>query len=208
MISYMNRPEKFDTQVKRYERLRDNSIQFYEKRRDLLKNISGSVLEVSPGPGLNFDFYTDIKNLTTVDISPEMTKSAQKKWREVSDIPGKFITDNLEHVSFSENSFDSIVSTCSLCSYENPVLVLNKINSWCKPDGKIYLLEHGLSDNAFVRFFQYLYEPIHYKRHMCQCTRDIEDIVTKSHLKITSFKKLGSFRSINFLYEIQAQPKK
>ena len=64
-------------------------------------------------------------------------------------IDTKLIHADLDDLDFSPESFDCIVSTLTLCSYPDPVNTLNKFNSWCKNDGKILLLEHGLSHNPF-----------------------------------------------------------
>jgi len=59
----------------------------------------------------------------------------------------QFIESDAEKIDFPKDTFDSIVSTLSLCSYRDHIRMLNNFNKWCKPDGGIYLLEHGLSSN-------------------------------------------------------------
>lgn len=202
----MKKSEEFDRQVVRYEKLRDVKDKFSSFRKHLLKDISGSVLEIAPGPGFNFKHYKNIDKLTAVDLSPKMIESAKKKWETDFNKEADFIVADLESMNFPENSFDSVISTCSLCAYNNPVEVLNKLSKWCKPSGKIYLLEHGLSDNMFMRFIQNLYNPIHHKIHTCHCNRDMREIVSESNLEVVSLKKPRPHAPIDFLYEIVAKP--
>lgn len=202
----MTKAADFDRQVSRFEKLRDGNDDFYELRKNLLAGVKGDVLEIAPGPGFNFPFYTNITSLTAVDLSPKMTASAQAAWQKQSDIPATFITADIIEVELAEHSFDSIVSTCSLCAYDDPVAVLNRLGTWCKPDGTIYLLEHGWSDYWLMRTAQRLYEPIHYKIHACHCNRDIAEIVKRSNLNIVSIEKPKRYAVIDFMYSIIAKP--
>lgn len=203
----MDKVDQFDKQVKKYEKLRDKFDKFYQFRKHLLQDVRGSVLEIAIGPGFNFDFYTDISKLTALDLSPKMLESAKTKWQNVSPIEGEFIVGALEGIQFPDNTFDSIVSTCSLCAYDDSVEVLNIVSKWCKPDGKIYLLEHGLSDNIVMRFFQHIFEPIHHRLLGCHCNRNIKEIINKSNLEILSLRKPRLYAPIDFLYEVIARPK-
>lgn len=202
----MSTAEQFDRQVKSYEKLRENGKDFRREREALLQHVRGDVLEIAPGPGFNFPFYKNINSLTAVDLSPKMIESAKKKWEQMSDIQGEFIAADINEVQFAASRFDTVVSTCSLCAYDDPVAVLNKLARWCKLDGTIYLLEHGLSDYFLVRLAQQLYEPIHYSIHACHCNRDIRDIVERSDLDIVSIEKPRKCAPIDFLYSIVAQP--
>ena len=202
----MTKPADFDRQVSRFEKLRDGNDDFYQLRKSLLVNVKGDVLEIAPGPGFNFPFYTNITSLTAIDLSPKMATSAKAGWERTSNRKGTFITADILDMDLPEKSFDSIVSTCSLCAYDDPVAVLNQLAKWCKPDGKIYLLEHGLSNFWLMRQVQQVYEPFRYKIHTCHCNRDIAEIVQQSVLKIISFEKPKQYAVIDFMYSIVATP--
>ncbi len=202
----MTKSEDFDRQVTRFEKLRDGNDNFYQLRKSLLTNVKGNVLEIAPGPGFNFPFYTNITSLTAIDLSPKMVASAKAAWERTGNTKGTFITADILDIDLPEKSFDSIVSTCSLCAYNDPVAVLNRLAKWCKPNGTIYLLEHGLSDYWLIRQAQKLYEPIHYRIHACHCNRDIAEIVKRSSLKIISLEKPKQYAVIDFIYSIVAKP--
>src|SRR5699024_11779133 len=84
----------------------------------------GKVLEVSIGVGLNFPYYNRNIELTGLDFSKEMLDIARNA---AKDYPFKttFIQEDVESVVFNPNSFDTIVSSASLCAYQDPVQVLN-----------------------------------------------------------------------------------
>jgi methyltransferase OMS1 len=46
---------------------------------------------------------------------------------------------------FPNGCFDTVVNIFGLCSYDDPVQVLQEMARVCKPDGKILLLEHRQS---------------------------------------------------------------
>lgn len=198
--------KKFDKQVSRFENLRARD-KFASLRKDLLQNISGSILEIAPGPGFNFVHYQHIESLTAMDISPKMLDSAKTYWQSVGSVPADFVVGDIATAVFPDQSFDAIVSTCSLCAYEDPILVLNNLARWCKPTGQIYLLEHGLSDNPMVRTLQKSFDPIHYKIHTCHCNRDIASIVQPADLEIVSIDRPRQYAVIDFIYTIIARPK-
>jgi len=55
------------------------------------------------------------------------------------------VTADAANLTFEDNSFDTIVDSFGLCSFDDPVKVLIELQRVCKPDGKILLLEHGRS---------------------------------------------------------------
>ena len=81
------------------------------------------------------------------------------------------------------HSFDTIVSTLSLCSYKNPLNLLEKLNRWCKPDGTILLLEHGIGSNILVTTLQRALNPLLYRIYGCHQTRDILGLVRESGMQ-------------------------
>ncbi|HET7819815.1 MAG TPA: class I SAM-dependent methyltransferase [Bacteroidia bacterium] len=192
--------KKFDKQAKKYIKRRQNN-HAYKFRQRIFREAEGKVLEVSIGTGLNFPFYNKNIELTGIDFSHEMLKAAQNAARNYP-FKTTFMHDDVESVEFSANSFDTIVSSGSLCAYQNPIHVLNNFQKWCKPEGKILLLEHGLSTNKMVGWIQKSFNPIMLKFAGCHQDRNITDIVKKSNLKIIQEERHFG----GYLYLIWAKP--
>src|SRR5690625_3953479 len=114
--------KKFDKQAKKYDKRRKNG-QDYTFRQRIFQEAKGKVLEVAIGSGLNFPFYNRDIELTGLDFSHEMLKTAQNA---AKDYPFKttLIQKDVETVEFDECSFDTIISSGSLCAYQDPVHVL------------------------------------------------------------------------------------
>src|SRR5690625_380459 len=161
--------DKFDKQAKKYNIRRKNN-HGYRYRQHIFQEAEGKVLEVSIGSGLNFPFYNKNIELTGIDFSPEMLKSAQNAAKNYP-FNTTFIQADVEYVEFRPNSFDTIVSSASLCAYQDPIHVLNNFQKWCKPEGKILMLELGICTNKVVGWFQILLYLLILMINVCQHDR-------------------------------------
>jgi ubiquinone/menaquinone biosynthesis C-methylase UbiE len=179
----------FDKQATQYEKRREGQSQ-KQWRQKLLRDAEGEVLELAVGAGANFPFYSPGVKVTAVDFSTEMLKKARQA-AKIYSLETEFILSDIQELEFAEHSFDTIVSTLSFCCYENPLEVLDKLNRWCRPEGKILLLEHGISSNKTISTVQKVLDPLLFRIIGCHHSRDILDLLRKSGLSIN---KVESYR--------------
>ena len=172
---------KFDKQSNLYERRRRQRTE-REWRERLISGVQGNVLEVAVGAGANFPYYPKGIKLTAADFSPGMLGKA-KAAAEDHGIDATLIQSDIASLELPERSFDTIVSTLSFCGYEDPLEVLDLFNRWCKPDGRILLMEHGISPNRFVGGVQQLLDPMLHRIVGCHFNRDIVKML-RSKLRI------------------------
>lgn len=173
---------KFDKQSNIYETRRKKQSE-RRWRSTLLGSAKGKVLEIAVGAGANFNFYPKDVEVTAVDFSREMLSKAKVSATE-SGIRATFMQSDIESLSFPDSSFDTIVSTLSFCGYDNPVQVLQSLNSFCKPGGQILLMEHGLSSNRWIKRTQKLIEPMFNRLVGCHLDRNIMDILAESKVSV------------------------
>lgn len=192
--------KKFDKQANKYNKRRKNDSA-YKFREQVFQDVEGKVLEVGIGSGLNFSFYNKDVELTGVDFSREMLKIAQNAAKEYP-FKATFIQEDVESVKFNENTFDTIVSSATLCAYQNPVIVLNNFQKWCKPEGKILMIEHGISTNKLLAWLQKRLDPLAVNIVGCHQDRNISEIVKKSSLKLIREERF----MVGYLYLIWAKP--
>ncbi|WP_136605081.1 class I SAM-dependent methyltransferase [Paenibacillus dokdonensis] len=180
--------EKFDKQSAIYEEnTRKRMMGSWRKR--LLEGVQGDVLEIAVGAGANFPYYDmDRVRLSAADFSPMMLQRARRIADELN-LQVTLIESDIETLDFPAHSFDSVVSTLSLCGYDDPKQVLRNIGRWCKPGGQVYLLEHGLGRNPFFKSAQRLLNPAARKISGCNWNRDIEQIVRNSGLQIEHMER-------------------
>lgn len=191
----------FDKQAAQYEKKREDPQQ-RRWREQLLSHAKGEVLELAVGAGANFPYYPPDVQLTATDFSEAMLGKARRAAKH-HHINGVFVCSDIEEMSFPDHSFDTIVSTLSFCSYENPLMVLDRVNHWCRPDGQILFMEHGISSNPAISTVQKVLNPLLYRVYGCHHTRNILGLIRESGLKIN---KVDSYW-LNMVHLIWASPK-
>lgn len=191
---------KFDKQSNKYNKRRNNH-HISKLRKRIFQDAKGVVLEVGIGPGLNFPFYNRDVRLTGLDFSHKMLEIARDASKSYP-FESTFIRADVEAVEFHENTFDTIVSSGTLCAYQEPVHTLNNFQRWCKPEGQILLLEHGISTTKSIAYLQKTINPLALKFVGCHQNRNITEIIKKSPLKMVKEERYlaGS------LYLIWAKP--
>jgi ubiquinone/menaquinone biosynthesis C-methylase UbiE len=163
---------------------------FSNYRAELLKEASGTVLEIGFGSGLNLPHYpvAKVTKISTIDPSPGRAKLAQNRVK-ASAIPVEQYLGSAEKLPFPDNEFDTIVSTWTLCSIPNLDSALAEIKRVLKPEGKFLFLEHGLNPDLKTQKWQNRLDAVHY--HLpggCHLNRDIAAYI-KSHLQITALNQ-------------------
>jgi ubiquinone/menaquinone biosynthesis C-methylase UbiE len=153
---------------------------FAEYRKAVLSQVSGDVLEIGFGTGLNLPYYPDcITKLTTIDANPGMNRLAQIRLQSSS----KQVDNNVlngEKLPMTDNSFDSVVSTWTLCSITNVDQTFQEIHRVLKPGGKFFFVEHGLSNEPKVQVWQNRLTPLQKViADGCHFNRNIEQLVQK-----------------------------
>ncbi len=142
---------------------------FANYRRAVLADAVGSVLEIGFGTGLNLAYYPQgqVDKIATVDVNPGMNKLAQKRIA-ASSIEIDFQVLNGEKLPMADDTFDTIVSTWTLCSIKQVETAISEIHRVLKPGGKFlfililrgYANEHGLSSEPNIQTWQHRLTPI------------------------------------------------
>jgi ubiquinone/menaquinone biosynthesis C-methylase UbiE len=154
-------------------------------RQKLLADVQGEVLEIGFGTGLNLAYYPPhVRKITTVDVNPGMNAIAQKRIRN-SGMAVKNLVLNGESLPMEDNTFDSVVSTWTLCSIANVEQALQEIERVLKPGGKFFFIEHGLSDKPNVQVWQHRLTPLQKVwADGCHLDRDIQALVERQFSQV------------------------
>jgi ubiquinone/menaquinone biosynthesis C-methylase UbiE len=147
-------------------------------RRSLLQNVRGDILEIGLGTGLNLAHYPDsVKRITSVDVNPGMSALAQRRAQAAGITIAAHVLSS-EQLPMPDHSFDSVVSTWTLCSIPDVARAIAEIHRVLKPGGQFFFIEHGLSDIPSVQVWQHRLTPI--QRVIgdgCHLDRDIAQLV-------------------------------
>jgi ubiquinone/menaquinone biosynthesis C-methylase UbiE len=157
-------------------------------RARILRRVSGKVLEVAVGTGKNLQFYPENRQVTAVDLSPEMLNVARKRMAKLA-MDVSFSLADAEALPFSDESFDTVVSSLTTCTFPNPIGALREMARVCKPAGQILLLEHGRSDREWLGRWQDSRSERHAEQLGCHWNRDPLELVREAGLKIVEARR-------------------
>ena len=181
--------EKYDAFARYYDFFEGIFELFvWRYRRRLLSLARGNVLEVGIGTGKSLKYYPSNADIMGIDASREMLKKARKKARALR-MNVAFIQGDAQCLPFGNKRFDSVVDTLGLCTYSNPIKVLREMRRVCKDNGIILLLEHGVSNQRWVRGLQERGEKNHYEKLGCSLLREHEALVRNAGLKIVKAER-------------------
>ena len=164
---------------------------FAKWRKELLASVSGKVLEVGIGTGKNLRYYPPGIQLTGIDISSRMMRKAQMKAAEIGHSLDLMVM-NVEDMSFSDFSFDFVVSTFVFCSVSRPLQGLREIKRVLKPNGFALFLEHVRSEKKFLGRVMDFFNPMVRSLIGPNINRRTVENIEKSGLKIISMHNKGS----------------
>jgi ubiquinone/menaquinone biosynthesis C-methylase UbiE len=127
---------------------------FRKLRREALAPATGRVLEIGFGTGINLPYYPPgTRRLVGVDSNPGVSRLARRRARG-SHIELEHHRLSAESLPFGDASFDTVVSTFTLCSIPDLQAALAEARRVLKPGGEFLYLEHGLSPDAAVARWQ------------------------------------------------------
>lgn len=158
-------------------------------RAELLRDLSGEVLEVGAGTGSTLGLYPKaVTRLVMAEPDPHMRAKLRAKARpagiEVSDA-------SLDKLAFADGSFDAVVCSLVLCSVRDQKAALAEIARVLKPGGRLVFLEHVAADGKPDRLkWQGRIEPV-WKQLMgnCHLTRRTEAAIAAAGLDIESIQR-------------------
>lgn len=147
-------------------------------RAHLLAQARGAVLEIGFGSGVNLPHYPrEATSLTVLEPDPAMLALARKR---IAGFDGSMrVVEGVgEAIPEPDRSFDTVVSTLTLCSVADPRRVLAEIRRVLRPGGQFLFLEHGLADEPGIARWQRRLSPL-FARLPCGCTldRDVSALV-------------------------------
>jgi ubiquinone/menaquinone biosynthesis C-methylase UbiE len=159
-------------------------------RQEILAHARGRVLELGFGTGLNLPYYpAHIHELHAVDVNEGMSPLARKNLAR-SPIAVTFHLLNAEQLPFPDESFDTVVSTWTLCSIPQVEKALAQVLRVLKTDGRFLFVEHGLSEEPGVQKWQHRLTPFQkVVAGGCHLNRNMEALITAAGFRLTKLRK-------------------
>jgi ubiquinone/menaquinone biosynthesis C-methylase UbiE len=172
---------------------------FRRFRREALAPASGRVLEIGFGTGINLEFYPPaIREIVAVDDNPGVAPRALPRIR-ASGIEVEHRQLSAESLPFDSASFDTVVSTFTLCSIPDLQAALGEVRRVLKPGGEFLFLEHGLSPDPGVARWQKRLNPAwQVVGDGCHLDRDTTAEVGHAGLEIERVRNFYLPKSLRF----------
>ena len=170
------------------------------QRRRVCEGLEGEVVEIGFGSGLNVPFYpATVTRVAAVEPAGVGWKLAAERVR-ASPVPVERSGLDGQSLPFEDDSFDSAISTWTLCTIPDVGAALSELRRVLKPGGALQFVEHGLAPDEGVRRWQHRLEPIQ-KRVFggCHLTRRPADLLTGAGFEITALDSYYEDGSPKFL---------
>lgn len=163
-------------------------IAFKKWRTKVFSHAKGRCLEVGSGTGKNFEYCPENTQMVAIDISEGMINKAKKRANE-KDVD--MVIMDVQNLAFKDNVFDTVIMTFVLCSVPDPIKGVSECVRVCKDEGKIINLEHVLSKNRAIAFFEYLMNPFTSRIFGFNVNRDTRRNLESGGVEIIEDEKLA-----------------
>lgn len=167
------------------------------RRRELIPQAAGTVLELGAGTGVNLPYY-DFSRVAQLHLSdPDLREKLLR--RAVRQLGHQHAPRRVhahqagaESIPFPDHTFDSVVFTLVFCTVANPLAGLREVRRVLKPAGKIYFIEHVISENpALGRGMHFLNRPWNHLSGGCNINRDTTSAIREAGFEIGDFRRLA-----------------
>ena len=149
-----------------------------DRLRSAIGSMTGTVVEIGPGTGVNMRFYADGVRVIAVEPNRNMHDPLRASAAEHG-VDLEIRTVQGERIDLDDNSADHVVGTLVLCGVDDPAQVVSEVRRVLKPGGTYFFLEHvGAAPGTGVRRVQDLvHRPHRWLANGCETNRDTAAVI-------------------------------
>lgn len=159
-----------------------------EHRRKLLAGLSGRVLEVGAGNGLNFPFYpTAVETVVAVEPEP-LLRSVAIDAAADAEVPVEVVDGVAGLLPIEDGSCDAAVASLVLCSVSDQARALAELRRVIRPGGELRFYEHVVAERPGARRLQRLADATFWPRvgGGCHLSRDTGAAIERAGFTVES----------------------
>lgn len=155
------------------------------QRKRACAGLQGRVVEIGFGTGLNIPFYpAAVQSVSAVEPADLGWKLAGKRLAKAA-VPIERAGLDGQSLPFADNSFDSALSTWTMCTIPDVAAALAELRRVLVPGGTLHFVEHGLAPDAKVQTWQHRLNPVQKAvAGGCHLDRDIRGSVAAAGFEI------------------------
>jgi len=182
--------------------------QLGRERERIVPRADGKVLEVGIGSGHNLAHYRRDRVAMLTGIDPGALRHQTEKRALKAHIPLELLPLSAESIPVEVESFDTVISTFTLCSIPRIDRALEEMHRVLKPGGRFLFLEHGAAPEPGVRRWQDrltpLWKPL---AGGCHLNREIPELIRDAGFEILeqSSRYLQGPRIFGYIYRGEAR---
>ena len=125
-----------------------------EHRQEMLAGLTGRVMEVGPGNGLNFPHYpVSVQEVVAVEPEPYLRSRAVEA-AAAAPVPIRVADGTAGELPAPDGSFDAVVVSGLLCSVTDVHAALTEFRRVLRPGGELRFYEHVRSRDVLFAGFQ------------------------------------------------------
>ncbi|HKS90161.1 MAG TPA: class I SAM-dependent methyltransferase [Stellaceae bacterium] len=178
-------------------------------RRRTIGQAQGRVLEIGVGSGLNLALYgPTVEHVCAIDPSAELLQLARQRIAAAR-MPVLLVRGSAERLPFGQHSFDTLVTTWTLCSIPDPLAALGEARRVLRANGRLLFVEHGLAPEPGVARWQHRLTPV-WRRIAggCHLDRPVDELLRAAGFRLAAVETgyMPGPRPWTFMYEGRAAP--
>ncbi|GAA3138017.1 class I SAM-dependent methyltransferase [Planomonospora alba] len=162
-----------------------------QHRRALLAPLTGQVIEVGAGHGVNFAHYPPaVTGVLAVEPEPRLRETAHAA-AAAAPVPVEVAGAVAEHLPVPDRSADAVVFCLVLCSLPDVEAALAEARRVLRPGGRLRFLEHGRADSPGLARLQRLLDATVWPRLAggCHTGRDTVALIERAGFTVTALER-------------------
>lgn len=160
------------------------------RRRRLVAEARGRVLDVGGGTGRNLGLYRDVEMVVVLEPDASMRKRLLERVASAA-VPVEVHEAGIEESGLPDAFFDTVVASLLLCSVDDAARAMAEIRRLLKPGGRFLFLEH-VRAAGWAGQLQALATPVWSRLSGgCHLDRPTLDTIRRAGLAVTDCDRWG-----------------
>jgi SAM-dependent methyltransferase len=175
-----------------------------ERKQDSIGAMTGTVVELGPGTGVNMQYYAAGTKVIAIEPNPLMHDRLRQR-ADDHEVDLEIRTLRGEAIDVDDASADGVVGTLLLCGVDDPAQVVREAHRVLRPGGTYFFIEHveAPSGTRTLTIQRTLFKPHRWLFNGCEVTRDTGSLLKEGPFSTIDFEEVDRGRSgLHVRYQI------